>query len=253
MAGHTLSLSRLLTFYGHLEAEALLAVMIKEEFKGEIALVSSFGAGSALLIDMVARIDPYTPVLFLETHKHFPETLAYVAQLRETFGLKDVRFLTPDPEKEKKLDPEGMLWKTQPNRCCWFRKVEPLQRELEKSGFKALITGRKKYQTQQRAEMDTIELHEDGRFRINPLANWDSKRITGAFKERNLIEHPLKEKGYFSIGCEPCTRPVKSGEDERAGRWAHTAELPGGEKKVECGIHLSSKEGGMPSKPEWNI
>ena len=97
--------------------------------------------------------------------------------------------------------------------------------------------------------MQTIEMNEDGKFRINPLAFWTKEMVVAEFKKRNLPEHPLVSKGYLSIGCAPCTRPLKAGEDERAGRWAHTAELPGGEKKVECGIHLE----GMPTKPDWNI
>lgn len=240
------SLSRLQTFYGQMDAHELLTSMIKDEFKGEIALVSSFGAGSALLLALVADVDRSTPILFLETEKHFPETLKYVDDLSKYLGLANVIKVHPRKDLLDKIDANGELWKTQPNRCCWARKVEPLQRTLNDMGVKALITGRKRYQTEQRSNMESIELHEDGRFRINPLSNWDKEKINNEFKVRGLPEHPLKELGYLSIGCQPCTRPVKEGEDERAGRWAHTAELPGGEKKVECGIHVGGK-------PEWNI
>ena len=99
------------------------------------------------------------------------------------------------------------------------------------------------------ATFANIELNEDGKFRINPLATWSKEMVQAEFKKRGLPEHPLVSQGYLSIGCAPCTRPIKAGEDERAGRWAHTAELPGGEKKVECGIHLE----GMPTRPDWNI
>ncbi len=246
----TASLSRLQTFFGHLDARELLSAMIKDEFKGQIALVSSFGAGSALLLSLVAEVEKNTPVLFLETEKHFSETLEYVETIKKKLGLTNVIFLKPRQELVTKIDPNGDLWKTQPNRCCWMRKVEPLQRALDEGGYKAIITGRKRYQTKQRHEMETIELNEDGRFRVNPLANWTKERSAEEFEKRNLPEHPLLAKGYLSIGCEPCTRPVKAGEDERAGRWAHTAELPGGEQKVECGIHI---EGSAPGKPDWNI
>jgi len=224
-----------------------LQAMIKDEFKGEIALVSSFGAGSALLLSLVVEVDPALPILFLETEKHFPETLDYVKKIEKLLGLKNVIMLHPDPKLLNNIDPKGELWQHQPNRCCWVRKVEPLNRALEEMKITALITGRKRYQTKERAEMETIELHEeDNRFRINPLALWDKDRINTEIGKRKLPEHPLVAEGYLSIGCAPCTRPVKPGEDERAGRWAHTAELPGGEQKQECGIHVTGAG-------DWNV
>ncbi len=243
------SLGRLQTFFGHMGSRELLDVMIGQEFKDEIALVSSFGAGSALLLSLVAEVNKNVPVLFLETGKHFPETLQYVEDLKSYLGLTNVIMLKPREDLLNNIDPTGGLWETQPNRCCWVRKVEPLQRVLDESNYKALITGRKRYQTKQRSDMDSIEMNEDGRFRVNPMAAWTKEDVALEFKKRGLPEHPLVAKGYPSIGCAPCTRPVAAGEDERAGRWAHTAELPGGEQKVECGIHLE----GMPTKPDWNI
>lgn len=240
------SLSRLQTFYGAFDALALLRVMIKEEFPGKIALTSSFGADAAVLIALVAEVDPNTPILFLETRKHFPETLAYVEELKTQLGLTDLRILTPDPQIERNIDAKGELWQHQPNRCCWLRKVEPLEREINRAGFEAMITGRKQYQTKERHEMDTIELDEEGRFKINPLATWTKEDIAAEFKKRNLPQHPLVAKGYLSIGCAPCTRPVKQGEDERAGRWSHTAEFPGGEQKTECGLHV-------PQGADWEV
>ena len=141
------SLSRLSMFYGDLDASLLLHAMIHEEFAGEIALISSFGADAALMLSLVADVDPATPVLFLETQKHFPETLEYARTLTTYLGLKNVHWLTPDPEMTARIDPKGDLWSTQPNRCCWLRKVEPLNRAVEQLGIKALITGRKRYQT----------------------------------------------------------------------------------------------------------
>jgi phosphoadenosine phosphosulfate reductase len=245
----TSSLSRLQTYYGHLDSAPLLSAMIRDEFAGKIGLVSSFGAGSALLLSMVAEVNSAAPVMFLDTEKHFPETLEYVENLKNKLGLTNVHLLHPDPTLLENIDKSGELWKMQPNRCCWLRKVEPLQRAMKAGEFEALITGRKRYQTPERADMQTIEMNEDGKFRVNPLAFWTKEMVVAEFKKRNLPEHPLVSKGYLSIGCAPCTRPLKAGEDERAGRWAHTAELPGGEKKVECGIHLE----GMPTKPDWNI
>ncbi len=235
------SLTRLQTFYGGLDALPLLRVMLREEFPGETALISSFGADAALMLSLVAEIDPATPVLFLETQKHFPQTLDYARDLTRHFGLTSVHWLTPDAQLLGRIDANGELWKTQPNRCCWLRKVEPLNRAVKELGIKALITGRKRYQTSERSEMEAIELDEEGVFRINPLAFWDKDRQKSEVSARNLPEHPLVAQGYPSIGCAPCTQPVAKGQDERAGRWAHTIGIED-EQKTECGIHLSSSE-----------
>lgn len=241
------SLTRLVAFYGHLDAQPLLRTMIREEFPGKIALISSFGADAALLLAMVAEIDPATPVLFLETGKHFPETLEYAKTLTEKLGLANVHWLTPDAAMVERIDAQGTLWQSQPNRCCWMRKVEPLNRAVGELGIKALITGRKRYQTPERAEMQAIELDERGVFRINPLAFWDKDRQKQEIILRKLPEHPLFAKGYRSIGCAPCTVPVAEGQDERAGRWAHTIGFED-EKKTECGIHLSPDDTGS-----WSV
>lgn len=241
----TISLSRLQTFYGHLEANALLRVMIKEEFAGSIALISSFGADSALLLSMVAAIDPATPVLFLETGKHFDETLVYVEELKSLLGLTDVRMLKPDLKLLNNADPNGDLWKHQPNRCCWIRKVEPLERAIKDYGFQAVVTGRKAYQTADRADLSPIEHDENGIFKINPFINWDKEQFKAAVQDTNLPQHPLVDKGFLSIGCEPCTVAVKPGEDERSGRWAHTVDMREGQK-TECGIHV-------PQDVNWEV
>lgn len=233
-----MSLSRLETFYGELDAKTLLRIVIKEEFARNVALFSSFGTGSALLIDMVAEIDPSIPVLFLDTEKHFPETLEYVDTLTKHFSLTNVVRIKPSPELLGRIDPKGDLWSVQPNRCCWLRKVEPLQRVIKAMGLKALITGRKAYQTPERGGLTAFQVDEDGVFRINPLHDWTREQVKARFAEKMLPEHPLFGKGYASIGCQPCTRPIKPGENERDGRWAHTMNLYG-EQKTECGIHLA--------------
>lgn len=243
------SLSRLQSYYGDWDASQLLSAMIRDEFKGKIALISSFGADSALLIKLVADINPNTPVLFLDTEKHFPETIEYVDQIEKLLGLKDLRRLKPDPKLKANIDPEGDLWESQVNRCCWLRKVEPLNRALESGEFEAVITGRKPYQTKEREGIDNIELFDDGIFRINPFAHWDKDRFKSELDATGLPQHPLVEKGYPSIGCAPCTKMVRPGEDERSGRWAHTMDMRGNQKQ-ECGIHVQS---GPVTETNWSV
>ena len=212
------------------DAAELLEKLIGTEFNGRIALVSSFGAEAAILLHMVSTIAPSTPVLFLDTRKLFVETLAYRDQLTERLRLTNVRTIKPLAENEAGLDPNGVLWASEPNRCCYFRKVLPLQRALE--GFDAWITGRKSYQNMDRAHLPIFEL-ADERVKINPLMGWDPDRVAQYMKDHDLPSHPLVAHGYPSIGCLPCTEPVKAGEDQRAGRWR-------GQEKTECGIHLAS-------------
>jgi phosphoadenosine phosphosulfate reductase len=222
--------------YGALDASDLLRVMIGNIFKGKIALISSFGADAALLLALVSEIDNKTPVLFLETGKHFPETLQYADTLKNKLGLQNLIFLKPDSEMLNRIDTNGDLWSSDPDRCCWLRKVQPLDRAVKEMGLEALITGRKRYQNSERASLETIELDDKNIFRINPLANWDKARQKEEAAKRDLPKHPLLEQGYLSIGCAPCTSPVKPGEGERAGRWRHTAKDDG--QKTECGLHL---------------
>ncbi len=240
-------LTRLEAFYADMDTRQLIKTMLHKEFKNEIALFSSFGADSALLISLIAEIDPSAPILFLDTEKHFKETLEYVETLATQFGLKDIRILKPDPNIVKNIDPNGDLWSKQPNRCCWMRKVEPLQRAVREMGIHALITGRKRYQTDERQDMGYFQIDEDGVFRINPLAFWTREQIKEEFAKRNLPKHPLVASGYKSIGCQPCTLPVAEGQNERDGRWAHTMNLYG-EKKNECGLHLDKH-----TTSEWSV
>jgi len=237
-----ISLSRLQAFYGDFKAEALLKSMINDEFKGKIALVSSFGADSAALIKLVADVNPSTPILFIDTGKHFKDTLTYVKELEAFFGLKDVRYIKPDEKLISNIDKDGELWKTQVNRCCWLRKVKPMEVELAKGEFQAIITGRKRFQTGARNEIDNVELFDDGIFRVNPFCMWNKDDVKKVYTNNNIPVHPLIAKGFPSIGCEPCTKEVKPGEDERSGRWAHTVDMSGVQKE-ECGIHTGGGDG----------
>jgi phosphoadenosine phosphosulfate reductase len=242
----TISLSRLENFYGDFDAQSLLRVMIEEEFRSKIALLTSFGADAAIMLSLVAEVNPATPVLFLETCKHFSETLGYAKTLTAQLKLTNVHYLKPDDAMRRRIDPNENLWQENPSRCCWLRKVEPLDRAIEHMGLEAIITGRKRYQTPERAELNTIELDDKGIFRINPIAHWSKTQSLEETTKRNLPVHPLTVQGYRSIGCKPCTLPVAEGQDERAGRWAHTIGIEN-EQKTECGIHLPA------AQTDWSL
>jgi phosphoadenosine phosphosulfate reductase len=205
----------------------MLEVLIRESMLGDTAIVSSFGAESAVLLHLIGSIDPNVPVIFLETGKHFPETLAYRDALIETIGLTGVRNITPDLDTIRKRDETGLRWSYDPDGCCEIRKVIPLRAALEP--FDAQFTGRKGFQSKTRTGLPRFEV-EEGRLKVNPLADWDKARVDAYMSEHDLPVHPLVAQGYLSIGCAPCTSVVKPGEDARSGRWR-------GWDKVECGIH----------------
>jgi phosphoadenosine phosphosulfate reductase len=215
------------------DAHGILELALTGDFAGRTAIVSSFGSESAVLLHLVAQIDPDTPILFLNTGKLFGETLRYRDRLQDELGLGDIRSLAPNPLDRAARDPEGTLWSRDTDACCNFRKVIPLKRALEP--FAAQITGRKRFQTRERAEMPAVEYFE-GRFRFNPLAEWSLAELEAYTVKHNLPRHPLVEDGYPSIGCMPCTRRVAAGGSYRDGRWA-------GQDKDECGIHGVDGEG----------
>lgn len=210
------------------DTRGLLVAVLGGRYAGRTALVTSFGAESAVLLHLVAGIDRRAPVIFLETGKLFPETLAYRDLLVERLGLADVRSVRPDAAALLAADPAGDLWRRDPDRCCRLRKVGPLDRAL--AGFGVWINGRKRYQSEERSRLPLVE-RVDGRIKLNPLVAWSAEEIERYFGRHRLPRHPLEAQGFRSIGCEPCTTPVSSDEDARAGRWR------GGEK-TECGIHF---------------
>jgi phosphoadenosine phosphosulfate reductase len=210
-----------------LEAQELLEAVWRTGLKDRIALVSSFGAESALLLHMAAEIDRSLPVIFIDTGKLFGETLRYRDQLVARLGLSDVLSIGPAAQAEQKHDPKGVLWSQDANSCCYFRKVEPLRRAL--AGFDGWISGRKRYQGGERNSLPVIEV-VDGKIKVNPLATWTRAQIQAEFTARDLPRHPLEAGGYLSIGCMPCTDRVEAEADVRSGRWR-------GMVKTECGIH----------------
>lgn len=208
------------------------AEVIKAAFSeiGNVALVSSFGADSVVLLRLVAQINPHTPVLFVDTEMLFEETLQHQERVAKLLGLTNLQVIRA---KDAKLhDPDGTLHETNPDACCGLRKTAPLQDALTQ--FDGWITGRRRHQSGTRARLDMFEIEDhSARIKVNPLALWNAQDTVRFMKDTQLPRHPLVAKGYPSIGCAPCTTPVKPGEDPRAGRWRETT-------KEECGIHFAN-------------
>jgi phosphoadenosine phosphosulfate reductase len=215
--------------YRHHGATAVLEHALADPMVGRLALVSSFGAESVVLLHLVSVIDRTTPVLFIDTQMLFPETLAYQTEVAEKLGLTEIRTIRANPARILAQDPDNLLHLTDTDGCCALRKTEPLERAL--SGFDAWITGRKRYQGQTRQAVEFFESEGDIRIKVNPLAHWGREDLEEYMVNNRLPRHPLVAKGYLSIGCAPCTTPVAPGEDPRAGRWR-------GKAKEECGIHF---------------
>jgi phosphoadenosine phosphosulfate reductase len=223
------------TRFAGVDAPGMLAALIPE-LSPRLAAVSSFGAESAVLLHMVAEVDRDVPVIFTNTQRIFGDTLAYRDELSERLGFTDLRVFRPDPRLLAARDDKGLRWSYDPDGCCDLRKVEPLRRAL--APFDAWISGRKGFQAGTRRALPRFEADE-GRLKINPLADWDKARLDAYFAAHELPRHPLEAEGYPSIGCAPCTSKVQPGEDPRAGRWR-------GWDKVECGIHVAAKPGEDP-------
>jgi phosphoadenosine phosphosulfate reductase len=204
-----------------------------ETFGDKLALVSSFGAESAVLLDLVSKVKPDIPVLFLDTGMLFGQTLDYRKQLAARLGLTGVRDLRPQYNDLAVADPEAKLWQTDTDACCHVRKVLPLDRALAE--FDGWVTGRKRFHGGSRLALPVVE-QADHQVKFNPLANWTKEDLDAYVAEYDLPIHPLVAQGFPSIGCWPCTNPVEEGQDVRAGRWA-------GSEKTECGIHVARAPG----------
>ena len=207
-----------------------------EVFGEDLALVSSFGAESAVLLHLASRVKADIPVLFLDTGMLFGQTLDYRRALAGRLGLTDVRDLRPRFEDLAITDPAADLWKRDTEACCHIRKVIPLDAALE--GFDAWITGRKRFHGGARLRLPVVE-EAEGRVKFNPLANWGPEDLAAYARAWDLPAHPLVAQGFPSIGCWPCTEAVEDGADLRAGRWV-------GSQKTECGIHTARAPGAPP-------
>ncbi len=204
-----------------------------ERFAPRLAFVTGFGAEGCVLIDLIARRRLPIEVLTLDTGLLFDETYALWQRLEDRYGLT-IRAVRPALSVPEQAAVHGeRLWRRDPDRCCALRKVEPLQGAL--SGLAAWVTAIRREQTPERAAAQLVEW--DPRFglvKINPLVGWTNEDVWSYLREHDVPVNPLHARGYPSIGCEPCTGPVRAGEDLRAGRWR-------GREKTECGLHLRSR------------
>ncbi|MGP9813470.1 phosphoadenylyl-sulfate reductase [Rhodopseudomonas sp. NSM] len=205
----------------------IIAAALRETGRERLALVSSFGTEAAALLKVMADVDPAIPVIFLDTGWLFEETLGYRDTLIDRLGLTDVRTIKPLDADLDRDDPARELWFSDPDQCCFIRKVEPLRRAL--APFEAWINGRKRFQGGVRAEIPVVEA--DGvRLKFNPFANVSRDDIAAIYALGRLPPHPLLASGFQSVGCMPCTSRADSDQDTRSGRWQ-------GRGKTECGIH----------------
>lgn len=223
--------------HGHADAPEIVALALRDLYAGRVALVSSFGAESAVLLHMAARIDRHVPVIFLDTGRHFRETLAYRDRLVDRLGLTGLRSIGPSAEEARARDPYLALAEQDPDACCAFRKVAPLAKAL--APYLAWMSGRKRYQAGTRAGLRVFEA-AGAHIKINPLAGWSAERIAAYSQAHGLPPHPLVAEGYASIGCAPCTSRIAPGEDPRTGRWR-------GFDKTECGIHRTALTAASPA------
>ena len=195
----------------------------------KITFACSFGAEDVVLVDMLQKISPQTDIFYLDTDFHFKETYETRDRLADRYGVSFIQVkpeLTPEEQAAQYGDE---LWKRDPNLCCNLRKVEPLSKFL--AHYEAWITGIRREQAPTRANAKKVEYDTKfGLVKFNPLAAWKTEDVWRYIRENNVIYNPLHDRSYPSIGCEHCTRPVKPGEDPRAGRWSGTG-------KIECGLH----------------
>jgi len=205
------------------------------EYKHRIALASSLGAEDQVLTKMIAEIDPETQIFTLDTGRVFPETYDLMSRTNEKYGIKLKVYFPDSGSVEKMVNEKGinLFYKSVENRklCCGIRKIEPLKRAFE--GLDVWICGLRKDQSVTRFFTKMVEWDENnGLIKVNPLLNWSEKQVWSYVKENEVPYNDLHDKGFPSIGCQPCTRAVNPGEDIRAGRWWW--ELP---EQKECGLH----------------
>lgn len=204
-----------------------------ERYAPRVALATAFGAEGCLLVDLIARQRLPIEVFTLDTGLFFPETYDLWQRLEERYGIA-IRAVRPSLTVPEQAAAHGdRLWRRDPDRCCAMRKVEPLRKAL--SGLEAWVTAVRRGQTADRARARVVEWDDRfGLVKVNPLAAWTTEDVWSHVRHHRVPVNPLYERGYPSIGCEPCTSPVRFHEDPRAGRWR-------GLEKTECGLHARAQ------------
>ena len=199
-----------------------------DRFGDKLCLTCSWQKQSSVLVHMVGELGIDVPVIELDTGLFFAETYATRERLVERYALELIRpEVITIAEQHKQEGPN--LWESNPDRCCHVRKVEPLERALK--DYDAWISGIRREQSLTRKDAQRVEFSERyDVWKIQPLVDWDAKRVDAYIHVNEIPYNPLHDAGYPSIGCIPCTRPVSRDQDERAGRWADS-------DKIECGIH----------------
>jgi phosphoadenosine phosphosulfate reductase len=206
-----------------------------EEFQPGLSMACSFGGPTGMvLLDMVIQIDPAVEVFYLDTDFLFPETYHLRDVCEQKYGFKPVGYkslLTPQAQAAEHGEE---LWLSNPDLCCDLRKVEPNYRALD--GKTAWISGMRRDQSKTRANVAIVDWDEKfGLVKLNPLATWDEKQVWAYIMDNGVPYNELHDRGYPSIGCTNCTKPVRAGDDPRSGRWAGT-------DKEECGIQEGTLE-----------
>lgn len=208
---------------------------LKHEIKrgGDVCLTCSFQAEDVLLTKLAIAIDPDIPILFLDTGYHFRETYEYRDRIAEEWHLNLINLLPEKTVPEQEAE-HGLLFQIAPDQCCKLRKVEPLFNAV--AGYRVWLTGLRREQAKSRAALEesapfTLTSGKQV-LKVAPLASWTTRDVWYACEKLSIPLLPLYDRGYSSIGCEPCTSLPLDANDPRSGRWAG--------RKVECGIHIEA-------------
>jgi phosphoadenosine phosphosulfate reductase len=201
------------------EAAGTIIAWAVEQFHPHLCLTASMN--DAVMIDLAVTVEPSIEVVFIDTRYHFPETLETVDAVRRRYGL-NLKLMTVAPQQQP-------LWQLDPVNCCGAAKVEQLDRAL--LGKQAWMSGLRRAEAATRAGAPIVARDLRGLIKVNPIATWSDADVAGYIADHDIPVNPLVGQGYPSIGCQPCTQPVASGQDPRSGRWA-------GLDKTECGLHL---------------
>lgn len=207
-----------------------------DAFHPRLMMATAFGAEGCCIIHMLAEIEPTVRIINLETGYQFPETLELRERIKERYGI-EVEFIYPEQTvAEYEAEHGGPLYTIRPDQCCYDRKVLPLKKAVV--GYDAWISSIRGDQTEHRKVAGIVQPDTKfGLVKVNPLLHWTKKDVWSFITKHDVPYNPLHDRDYPSIGCWPCTDPVRNGDDERAGRWAGT-------RKKECGLHvLEHKDG----------